>query len=655
MREFLPYIVVGLASGSVYGLAGIGLVLTYKTSGLFNFAHGGLAAVGAYVFYEFHFRLGWPWPVALVACLLVCVPVLGFALERLARELATVPPAVQIVATVGVLLAIQGGAAAVYGAAVRTFPQFLPRDTFTVAGTAVGYDQLIVVVFVAAVALGLYLFFRSSRLGAAMRAVVGNPELLALTGTDPVRIRRLAWQVGSGFAVVSGVLIAPSLGLDPFLLTLLVVQAFGAAALGRFTNLSVTYAGGLVIGVASALSQRWVSDIPSLRSFPPSLPFVVLFATLLFTRRRQLLQDARPLRRTARVRASDRRLAPAAGVVLLGALLVAPHIVGARLAVYTSGLIFVIVFLSLGLLVWTSGQISLCHAAFAALGASTFSHLTVGAGLPWLVGLIGAGLLTVPLGAFLALPAIRLSGLYLAVATFGFGILLERMVYGTDLMFTSKASLTVPRPDFAFVHGRSDVTFYYVVLAIVVAAAALTAWIVRSRLGRLMRGLADAPVALEALGASATVTRVLVFCVSGFLAAVAGGLLGSAYGSINGVPFGPFQSLIWLTVLAISGRSLVPSALVAAGLLAVAPSYTAGTVAEHQTLIFGVLAVVAALVAGGRLDLRGRVERSAEAAEALRHGRGPVIARRGDEGWHGPMAGRSAELLVASSRQGEGA
>ena len=90
---------------------------------------------------------------------------------------------------------------------------------------------------------------------------------------------------------------------------------------------------------------------------------------------------------------------------------------------YTNALIFVILFLSLALLLNTSGQISLCHAAFVAIGASTFSHLTTDQGLPWLLALLGAGLVVVPVGALLSLPAIRLSGLYLALATFGFGIL----------------------------------------------------------------------------------------------------------------------------------------------------------------------------------------------------------------------------------------
>src|SRR6266568_5024523 len=150
----------------------MGLVLTYKTSGVFNFAHGAVAAIGAYVFYSLHVQHGLAWPLALVVCLGVAAPLAGLGLERIARLLAGSTATSRIVASVGLLLAIQGGATVVYGAQIRSFPQFLPRSTFSVGGTAVGWDQFTVMVVAAGSALGLFLFFRRTRLGLAMQAVV---------------------------------------------------------------------------------------------------------------------------------------------------------------------------------------------------------------------------------------------------------------------------------------------------------------------------------------------------------------------------------------------------------------------------------------------------------------------------------------------------
>ena len=473
MDQLLPFLVVGLTTGSVYGIAGMGLVLTYKTSGVFNFAHGAVAAVGAYAFYTLHVEHGVAWPLALAVCLGVAAPLAGLALERVARLLAGSSATNRIVASVGLLLAIQGAATVVYGAQIRSFPQFLPRSTFSVGDVAVGWDQLIVMLVAAGSAAWLYVFFRRTRLGLAMQAVVDDPDLLALTAVDPKMTRRSAWIIGSMFAALSGVLIAPSLGLDAFFLTLLVVQAFGGAAIGRFSSLPLTYAGGIVVGVAGAVSQKYAPTVDLLRGLPPSVPFIVLFGALLLYRRGSFA-EAGVARRLSATEPEPwpRAVKVAFPLVVLAALVAVPSLVGPDLPVYTSGVTFVMIFLALGLLVWTSGQISLCQAAFAAVGATTLSHLTGGVGLPWLPALILAGLAAVPVGALIAIPSIRLSGVYLALATFGFGILMERMAFGTGLMFGGNGSRSVPRPSFWFVDPGSDRAFYYVVLAIAVATAA---------------------------------------------------------------------------------------------------------------------------------------------------------------------------------------
>src|SRR5262245_11749431 len=103
--ELLPFIIAGLTTGSVYALAGVGLVLTYKTSGVFNFAHGALATVSAYLFYTLHVEHGVPWPIAAVACVFIAGPVLGLVLEQITRRLSNAGLATRVVSTVGVLLA----------------------------------------------------------------------------------------------------------------------------------------------------------------------------------------------------------------------------------------------------------------------------------------------------------------------------------------------------------------------------------------------------------------------------------------------------------------------------------------------------------------------------------------------------------------------
>lgn len=624
MHDLLPFVVIGLVSGSVYGLTAMGLVLTYKTTGVFNFAHGAVATGAAYLFFELQSRRGLPWPAALALSVLLIAVMGAPVMESIGRLLRRTPVATQVVATVGLLLAIQGVVVAIFGASAMSFPAYLPTATVRLPGVLVGADQIVVFAVAAVLAVVLFAFFRWSRLGLSMQAVVDNPDLVGLAGTDPVRVRTFAWAIGLGAAALSGVLLGPSVGLNAPLLTLLVVQAFGAAAIGGFTSLPLVYVGGLVLGVLAAITTKYAPEHDALRGMASSLPFIFLLGVMLLVPRRLAARTAARRAAPARPRpmpAAVRRGLPVAVVALAAAV---PALVGTRLPVYSSGVAYVVLFASLALLVRTSGQTSLCHAGFAAVGASSFSHFAHGAGIPWLLALLLAGLVAVPVGALVAVPAIRLSGIYLALATFGFGVLLQQLVYRTRFMFGRSGPLSVPRP----AGFGDDTAYYYVILAVAVVCCAAVAWLTQQRLGRLLRALADSPLALGAQGVDVNVTRVLVFCVSAFLAAVAGALLAALSGSVDVAPFDPFQSLLYLAVLAVAGSGQLRAAVVAAALLAVVPAYLAGSdaVATYEPIVFGVGAVVVALAEAGRDELTALVRRGADRGRA-RLARGPVAAR----------------------------
>ena len=191
MHSYLPFIVIGIVSGSVYGLAGVGLVLTYRTSGVFNFAHGALATAGAYLFYELQVKHNVPWPLAMLICVVGLGGLLGIALEQIARHMTRVPTSVVVAATIGPLLVILATTTEKYGAATFLMQPYLPTDTFDV-GVNVGYDQLIVVLIGFGVSAALGLLLTRTRLGMAMRAVVDDPDLLGMTGFDATAVRRLA-------------------------------------------------------------------------------------------------------------------------------------------------------------------------------------------------------------------------------------------------------------------------------------------------------------------------------------------------------------------------------------------------------------------------------------------------------------------------------
>jgi len=137
VSEYLSLIVLGIVSGSVYGLTATGLLLTYKTSGIFNFAQGSIAALAAFAFYALHVNLNLNWPLTAVLCLLVLGPGLGLVLERLAVVLADVSDTLKIASTVGIILIVLG-LGQIWYPGTPPFPPYLPTSTYHVLGVNIG-------------------------------------------------------------------------------------------------------------------------------------------------------------------------------------------------------------------------------------------------------------------------------------------------------------------------------------------------------------------------------------------------------------------------------------------------------------------------------------------------------------------------------------
>jgi ABC-type branched-subunit amino acid transport system ATPase component/ABC-type branched-subunit amino acid transport system permease subunit len=515
----------------------------------------------------------------------------------------------RIVATVGILLTIEAACTLIYGSTQQLYPHFLSLSTFKVFGAYVTYEELIITSVSVVSAGTLLLFFRVTRMGKAMRAVVDDPDLLNISGTNPVRVRRLAWVIGCVFAMMSGVLLAPSVGLSAGALTLLVVQAFGAAAFGRFVNLGMTWIGGLLIGVGASVLTKYISSTTILGGLPASLPFIVLFVVLLFSKRERLTLRKAPLQRRPVLWKLPPRFQVTTGVVVLLFLALVPAFAGYRISSWTITLTFVILFLSLSFLARTSGQVSLCHVTFAAIGCVAFSRLSYGAGLPWILALLLAGLVVVPIGVLLAIPAIRLSGLYLALATFGFGLLIQDMFYNSSLMFgLGTIGLIMPAPHLSWLRTDSPTGFYYVVLFITVLVAATVALLNRSRLGRLLRGMSDSRMALATNGTNINLMQVMVFAISAYIAAIAGALSGIVLVHATGLSFDPFSSLTYMAVIMIVLGTDPWNAVGAAVGIGLIPAYISSpNTNNYLETLFGVVAVLAALgLQRGLLPRRAR-------------------------------------------------
>jgi branched-chain amino acid transport system permease protein len=260
---FLSFTVLGLVFGAVYGILAIGLVVTYNTTGVFNFAQGAVGMVAAFSYWELWQNEHWPFLLAIAFIVFVEAPILGLIVEFvLFRRIHGATVERSLMVSLGLLVILLGVATIFWSSPdiIRAVPPFFTQSDGTVLsvrlfganGVTLQYQQIMVVVVTAVVGVGLGVFLRRARLGVAMRAVVDDPELVALAGAKPYRLSQMGWVLGFMLAAVAGVLIAPLVGqtgLTSTQLTLLALNGFAAAVVGRLRCLPMTFVGALILGL----------------------------------------------------------------------------------------------------------------------------------------------------------------------------------------------------------------------------------------------------------------------------------------------------------------------------------------------------------------------------------------------------------------------
>lgn len=626
MKAYAPFLILGLVTGCIYAIAAMGLVLTYRTTGLFNFAHGAIGMATAFAFYQLRQEWGWPTPIAVVVCLVGVAPGLGVVIDKvLFRSLADASQAAKVVVTVGLLILLQQSADIIYGSGTRSVPSFLPTSTFRVADVNIGYDQVAIVAIAFGVLAALTLFLSRSRLGVAMRGLVDNRELTDAAGFPVARISAITWALGAVLAGLAGILFVPLVALSPILLTLLVVKAFGAAIIGRLSSLTGTMVGALVIGVTEAMSLKvFESQTNLVNGLRPSVAFIALFGVLLFSRRGSLRELGLSAPWQGVVRGA--RLRPSRVLALCAVLMAASAVLpDARVFVLGNALVMSCLFVSLGLLIGTSGLVNLAQAALAGTGAFMYIHMTADWGLPFGLALILAGLVVVPLGLAIAVPALRLPGLFLTLATFGFGQLVDGLIFNGWRSFSGGDNgLRGPRPSLLQTDHRY-VLFLIVMLALFLFVAG---YVRQSALGRTLTAIRDSPAASRTLGVNPLWPKLALFATSAFLAGVAGGLYAGLLQVASPRFFFTFNSLVWLTVVVVAGVQSDFGAVLAGFLLVWPPELLQAHpgIVKYITPAFGLGAILMARRPGGILGaFDGKVPRR---LVAINRSRPPLVQQR---------------------------
>lgn len=560
MDQLVAYTVIGIVTGSVYAVGASGLVLTYATSGIFNIAHGAIGMVMAFTYWHL-LDMGMPTLAALALVLLVIAPLFGAAIERvLMRGLRNVSFGTSLVVTVGLMVGLIGAANSIWPQDVgRTLKPFFGSESGRTLGPVfVSYHEMLTIVIAAGVAVALWLFLSRTRTGIAMRAVVDNRDLIALNGARPDRISMFSWAIGASLAALAGILIAPSLQLSVLILTLLVINAYAAAMVGRLKSLPLTFVGALILGLIESYAIGFLDLAGWLGGLRFALPTLFLFAILLLLPQDRLRAGRLTGARSPRI--PDLRRSLQGGALLVAIAIVLSFIFDAStLSTVGEGLAFALVMLSLVLLTGYGGQVSLAQMTFAGLGA--FAMARFGADGSF-IGLILAMVIAGLAGAVVTLPALRLQGLYLALATMAFAVFMDQMVFPQGGVFGFGVGLPVGRLDIFGISFDSEGAFI-ILLAITFALAAVAVLAIRrGPFGRLLGAMRDSEVACATLGLSLARTKFAVFSLSAAIAGLGGAMFGAVRQTAGPVDFVMLQSLPILLLAVIGGISTVSGALI---------------------------------------------------------------------------------------------
>jgi branched-chain amino acid transport system permease protein len=564
---FLSFTVLGLVFGAVYGILAIGLVVTYNTTGVFNFAQGAVGMVAAFSYWELWQNEHWPFLLAIAFIVFVEAPILGLIVEFvLFRRIHGATVERSLMVSLGLLVILLGVATIFWSSPdiIRAVPPFFTQSDGTVLsvrlfganGVTLQYQQIMVVVVTAVVGVGLGVFLRRARLGVAMRAVVDDPELVALAGAKPYRLSQMGWVLGFMLAAVAGVLIAPLVGqtgLTSTQLTLLALNGFAAAVVGRLRSLPMTFVGALILGLLTYYAQGYLPghiNAGLAAVLVEVIPVVFLFVVLLVIPAARLAPVGRlalrPVPRVVTARQS------AAGAVLLVALMVvlAATLGTTALSTLSQGLALGIVGLSLVLLVGFAGQVSLCQLTFMGIGAFTMGK-TLGGDSWW--GLLLAVVVSGAVGALVALPTLRLRGLYLALATLAFGAVMYSAFFDNSSVISDGTQINVGRLRLPFMSTVSNQAELIEVAVAAALCAVLVGLVRRSTYGRRLVAMSDSPAAFAMVGLNAVRTKVIVFSLSAAMAGLGGVFYAGQQGGIGATDVQYIGSLTLLLFVAIWG------------------------------------------------------------------------------------------------------
>ncbi len=586
MTQDIQFLLLGLGNGAVYAALALALVMTYRSSGVVNFATGAVALYIAYTYaylrdgellvpipgFPKTIDLGGPLGLApaMVIALLIAAGLGALLYLCVFRMLRTAPATAKAVASIAVMLVIQAVLAARVGTSPVSVDAILPTDIIEIGDIRVPADRVWIAALVVVLTVLLILAFRLTRFGLATRAAAESEKGAIVAGLSPERIAYANWALSTMIAGLAGILIAPIVPLIPVSYTLFIVPALAAALVGNFSAIGPAVAAGLGIGVLQSemthlqASVSWMPQSGMAELIP--LAMILVF----------LVVRGKPLPTRGAIVQNTLGAAPRPRNLLI------PTVVGVVVAlgflIFTEGSVrgavivtFTVAIIALSQVVVTgfAGQISLAQLSLAGVAAFMVSRLTTDWGVPFPIAPVLAAVAATVVGVVVGLPALRIRGLPVAVVTLSLAVFLEAFWFRNNEFNGGIDGAMVQDPalfglDLGIGSGSTypNIAFGVLCLIVLTLVALGVARLRTSRLGASMLAVRANERSAAAAGVNVSRTKLVAFAIGAFIAGIGGSLMAyqqtvvvpESYAAIAGI--GMFALVYLAGVTCVSGGVL---------------------------------------------------------------------------------------------------
>lgn len=624
----------GVVIGMLYAVVGLGVVIVFRTTNVLNFTQGAVATVAGYIAWEVSSRIGFmPYASGMLAAI-----VIGGALGILIGLLTTfvlkdASPLTKSVATLGVFLILGWIAREVFGDLSRTLER--PFDgTMEVAGVLIGGHGLFVIAISAVALIVTFWLLERTRLGLGMRALSQDSATARIHGVSLVFTSLAAWGIASALGAASGVLVGSFIQVDHTIMTTILIQSIAALVVGGFGTAGGAVVGGISLGVVSSLIAGLASP-----GFKNTFVFAIIILVLV-VRPNGLLgkaavivpesgeaEETPSLPRPRTWRSPGRLALGAAGALFILAVPVLPHPFSLR--TYSVALAVSVAVISLSFFMGYVGEISLGHGALVTVGAYTTGLLMANlGGVDYGVAIVASALAAGVVGALLGVVTLRLSGVYLAIATLALSFVVIEVVLQLREITGGAAGIVISTPSVLGFELSSDRSIYYLCALVLGVVILVTSALIRSPIGQRWVAVRDSGIAAATNGVAVRQYTVLAFAISSAIAGVAGSLLAGAVSFVAPFDYGLFFSIYVILAVIVGGAGSLVGAILGASFITLMPVALSRTSGLTDAVFGAALLLLLVILPGG---FRGLISRFSERRGHAPAGRG-VPGAESEEG-----------------------